>query len=591
MFIRDKRMKHSLSNKMTICFSALFIVAVMFLIVFYYQRTINDINKEAILLMKNKLDNQSVMYDVFMQSNDQMSISFRTDYDFMKILTDDSPSASDLDYIETELSNYYASQNNIEDVQFYIPASRTIVTWGITKGRTYSRVNVEMEENAFLTYGKLAMQSPKKRFVFADWTENGDVRQSFYYCRVLFDIPDEIVGVLLIHFDRDFYQKIIKDGMTSETLFSGVFDSNNQPILISSNEYYDDNFSMITDVLDDEINEDGYVTYFDKQSIIMVKSALGTKHILVFSKLELQRENIVVAYQSGLLLMIIVCFFIVLIRSISNGITRPIIQLAEQMKNIDVDNPAVRIDGSHDDEIGYLTRQFVGMLGKIDTLIDEKYVSAINENNARMKALQAQINPHFLYNSLQVISTQAMLSENWTIVEMVDALSNTYRYSVKVGDAVTVMQEKNNLENFLSINKHRYEEQLNYSVDIDRAIEGFIVPKFALQILAENAIKHGMNENVLNLKLEVKKIGEKIAFRAVDNGNGFDQRKKEKLLSQIRENQMEQSETHGLGLRNLYERFGNMYGLENVNICLSSSGGETIVEYLISIKKEVSIND
>ncbi len=584
MLRQEQKYKHCLSNKMTIYFSAMLILVAVFFIVFYYRRTIENINHEAVISMENRLENQSEMFNVFLESFDQLSLNFRADEKFMNILNSSNCDTDDLLYLQKQLRNFFAVQKNIKDVQLYIPNLELVIGLNLHTGKSYTESDMKLEDSSFYDYYETSMQSKKYRAVFADYSEEGKVKQSFYYTRVLLNVQDQSpLGILLIHFNQKFHQSLITDNLGNDTEFSGVFDQFNSLILTNSNTYYEDKHAFLSELLEKDPDENGYVVYSDHQNFALVKSEGGMKYMLISSKQELQKENTETVCQSIGLLILIVIIFIIVIRGISNSITKPIVQLADQMKMIDIDNPTVNLERKQDDEILYLTNQFKGMLQKMDALIEEKYISTINENNARMKALQAQINPHFLYNSLQVISTQAMLSDNWKIVEMVDALSNTYRYSVKVGDIVTIMQEKGNLENYLSINKYRYEEQLVYTIAIAENVEEFVVPKFTFQILAENAIKHGMGEHTLYLRLEAKKEAEKIILRAVDNGKGFHEEKRRKLIESIKRNHFEYSESHGLGLKNLYDRFSSMYGSENIDIKLVTKKQQTIVEYVVTL--------
>ena len=588
MAFHKKKFQSHLSSRMTVYFSVMIILASVFLILFFSSRMIQNINKEAMDSMSSRLDNQSKMFQMFVTSYDQSSLNFRADDKFMNILLEDEPTYEELSYIEEELKYYLFMQKNIMYAKFYMPVSRTLMKISSQYILDGLEKDAELEDLMDAEYHEAGMNSGKYRYVFGDAEKEDTAIKNFSYSRIYIKIQDQSpLGILVIYFNQNFYEDVLEDNMDQDTLFSAIFDHENWPILMNSREYYDADREKIEELLNAETDENGYAMASEQGAIYMVKQLDGSKHISVISKVMVQKEIRITTLQSIAFLLLVICLFSLLIKILSDQITRPIIQLAEQMKEVNLDEQKPKLKVDREDEIGYLTVQFDQMLKNMNRLVQEKYVSKLNENEARMKALQAQINPHFLYNTLQVISTQAMISGNWKIVEMVDALSNTYRYSVKMGDIVTVSQEKVNLENYLSISKSRYEEQFEYQICIEERTCDFVIPKFTLQILAENAIKHGMGSGVLKLTIGVREEEQKIRIYAWDNGKGFKEEKREKLYLAIRQHQNDGSNCHGLGLKNLYDRFVNMYGEENVEIFCDTIHGETKVELEI-VKNQVS---
>lgn len=582
---KEKRYKSSLCNQMTVGFSAMAVVVVVFLIVIFYRTSITNINNQALASMESKIENQSNLFELFVENFDQISLTFRKDDEFMNILLEENPDSNDLIYIQSQLLNVFLIQKYVDKVELYIPNAGALVEVR-SSGRSYIKTNLAADEiETRLDYGE-TFESSKYRYVYGGYSAEGEVEKTFNYCRGYIKIQDQSpLGFLTIYFNEKFYESIIEDNIDDYTRFAGIFDGNNQPILINDNAYYDQENEQIMRLLSGD--SQGYLVESDRAQISMASQREEWKYLLITSKDKLQGEIRVATMQSMALLIGVITVFIMFIRVVSKRMMKPVILLADQMTKVSTDNQRIKLEVKRDDEIGYLTERFNSMLEKIDTLIAEKYVSKINENNARMKALQAQINPHFLYNSLQMISTQAMLGGSWKIVDMVDALSSTYRYSIKMGDIVSVAQERVNLENYMKINECRYGEQLRYQEEISEEVSGFIVPKFTLQILAENAIKHGMGNEPLDVTICVQKEGNQVRIYSRDSGKGFAAEKKERLLENIRKGANEVSEAHGLGLKNLYDRFSSMYGAEHVNIIMETTERqdhtkETRVEITIS---------
>lgn len=584
---KEKSKRQYLRDRMTIYFSSVFFIASVVLILFYFQRTVQNVNNEAVVSMQNKVNGQCAMYDTFIENMDQSTLNMRADKKLMSIMSDSSVDSDEVEYLESQLKNFWVAQKNVSNIQLCIPNLNILITLNVQKMTVKTEKNIDVENSSFMEYYKEALKVKNFSYIFADNPEVKGKKADLHYARVLVDVSDKSpLGILVVQFNQNVYQKMIENWLNDEMEFCGIFGKENQPLLNNDNSYFMENQEPIESFLNSRTNADGFAVIEENGNLIAVKNTGNTKYLEILSKAGLQDETRKTAVQSVFLLVVITMIFIFMIRIVSNNITRPIMELAEQMKKVDLDNTMITVQNNKVDEIGYLNLQFEKMMKKINVLVEEKYVSKINENNARLKALQAQINPHFLYNSLQVISTQAVINDNWKIVEMVDALASFYRYAAKVGDDVTVLQEIDNLENYLRINKYRYEEQLEYEIDIDEKLNNIVIPKFTFQILAENAIKHGMDDNVLNLRIEVKKDKDTLLFRSVDNGKPFDSKKREQLYECMEKNQLEVQESHGLGLKNLCGRFFCMYGSQNVKIDIETVGQCTMVEFKVTVGDE-----
>lgn len=593
---KRKNNRQYLRNRMTIYFSSVFFIASVILILFYFQRTVQNVNKETVIYVQNNISGQNEMYGSFIEYMDQLTLNMRADKKLMGILADYTADTTDMEYLENQLKNFWVTQKNISTIQLCVPNLDILFTLNVQKTSVTREQEIGYKNSEFLGYYEEALKSKNYSYIFTKNQEIQGKKSDLFYARVLLDVSDKSpLGILVVQFNQNIYQKMIGNWMNEETVFCGIFGKENEPLLNNDNSYFMENQEEIVSILNMQTGSNGFSVIEKNGILTAMKNSDGIKYLEIISKAGAQDETRKTVAQSLVLLIGITLVFIYLIWIVSKNITRPIMELAEQMKRVDLDNAMITIQNDKLDEIGYLNLQFEKMIQKINALVEEKYVSKINENNARLKALQAQINPHFLYNTLQVISTQAVINDNWKIVEMVESLANFYRYAAKVGDEVTVGQEIDNLENYLRINKYRYEEQLEYVIDIDDGTRDMVIPKFTFQILAENAIKHGMDDNVLNLKLQVKKVGDEIIFRSSDDGRAFDENKKRLLFECLEKNQLDVHESHGLGLRNLCGRFFGMYGMKNVKVAVETVGHDTIVEFkvkpdYVSKKKEVCGN-
>ena len=213
-------------------------------------------------------------------------------------------------------------------------------------------------------------------------------------------------------------------------------------------------------------------------------------------------------------------------------------------------------------EVQALSESFGHMVVKIQQLMDTVRREEINLRKTELKALQAQINPHFLYNTLDSISWMCEQGRNAEAVQMVNALARLFRISISKGhELIPIRSELRHAESYLKIQQHRYKNQFSYRFDVDEGCLDFLCNKITLQPIIENAIYHGINglvdegEIVITLRAE----GTDVVFTVADNGVGMDQAQIEAILRK------ERSDHTGIGIKNVNDRlkiyFGEGYGI------------------------------
>lgn len=262
---------------------------------------------------------------------------------------------------------------------------------------------------------------------------------------------------------------------------------------------------------------------------------------------------------------------IVLCHVLVDRLTVHITSLIEKMQQFSHNNdavPAAAYDyAERKDELGMLHRQFDDMASEIIALIQNDYINQILVKDAQLKALEAQIDPHFLYNVLQNISWDAKASGNKKIMEMVDMLGKMLRITLSRGDeSFTVGKEIEFVKSYMIIQQYRFEGQLKFLLDIPDEILEVGIPKLTIQPLVENAIRYAMEESDEVCRIEV--TGEifdgEIWISVKNSGSEFPEDLLEKLeLRQIEPNGF------GIGLLNIQRRLqlfgGNGYHLELFN--------------------------
>lgn len=211
------------------------------------------------------------------------------------------------------------------------------------------------------------------------------------------------------------------------------------------------------------------------------------------------------------------------------------------------------------DEIGQIGDAFNVLNVKIQRLIRENYEKKIKLQSEELNLMQEQINPHFLYNALSVISAMALRERGMQTVKSVKYLADFYRISLNKGKQILSIQEEMELlKNYMKIQKLRFGSSIQVEYDIKKELLTLKTIKLLLQPLVENSIHHGRksDEEVLMIRVRVQLDGERVCFSVEDNGVGIKQDKLEKLRSQLEKFE------EGYGLKNVHNRVRLTYGEE-----------------------------
>lgn len=278
------------------------------------------------------------------------------------------------------------------------------------------------------------------------------------------------------------------------------------------------------------------------------------------------RDTITEPLQVILRSIIIVVFaclvsVIVLSKVFSGIITRPIKMLSEKMHQVERGNYEITLNYNASDEIGYLIKTFQSMVTKIDLLINENLLSKIRTQELEIRALQSHISPHFLYNSLSLINSRAILNGQQEIAKMAQLLSSFYRTALNKGrNLITVRDEFENVRSYINIHLLMHPGAFDVVYKIDEDMLPITMINFLLQPLVENAIMHGIERrdtDILgHLEIQGQKSGDTLVFQITDNGPGIP----EDMLSRILD-----KDTNGYGIKNVHNRiqliYGTSYGL------------------------------
>lgn len=279
-----------------------------------------------------------------------------------------------------------------------------------------------------------------------------------------------------------------------------------------------------------------------------------------------------------LIVSIVLLIGVLLISSvIAKEITKPIRQLRDSMSMVEEGEfEKANVSITTQNEIGSLANSFNVMTERIHTLMEQNIYEQTQKRKNEMKALQAQINPHFLYNTLDSIIWMSEAGRNEEVVLMTSALARLLRQSISNDrEQVTISEEVDYVKSYLTIQKMRYKDKLEYSIDVSPEISKVKIIKFALQPLVENAIYHGLKykETKGNLILKGYKEGEKACIIIEDDGAGIPP----EIKAHIFEEQKREKGRKGVGAPNVQKRIQLYYGPEYGLTYKDREGGGTVV--------------
>lgn len=300
------------------------------------------------------------------------------------------------------------------------------------------------------------------------------------------------------------------------------------------------------------------------------------------------RETVLTNILIGLISLVIVVFATMVV---SFKFTAPIRVLIANMKQVEKGEFQADFDSLGTDEFGMLGRHFKLMLATINDLIQRKYKLEVENKSSQLRALQSQVNPHFLYNALQSIGTLALKHKAVPVYSLLTSLSKIMRYSMNMkDDIVPFIAEVQHVKSYLTLQKQRFDERFEFELKIQKEVEDILVPKMILQPLVENCFKHGFDQqegkSVIQIEAYLQQ-NDSVYLTVKDNGKGATSEElraiQKELFEGIREDGMRRE---AIGLKNIYDRL-QIYYSNQVEMSVNSNegGGFTVT---IVMPKEMS---
>ncbi len=305
-----------------------------------------------------------------------------------------------------------------------------------------------------------------------------------------------------------------------------------------------------------------HITYGDYEIISRQLDKNSSIVCKVVPRYRLQTQFLDIVYMPCMLLLGMLIGLMPLLLIISNIVTNPLHKLTLAINEVSNGDLEQQVEVTTHDEVGEVAECFNRMVLALKELIDENYVITLQEKESELAALQAQINPHFLYNTLDSLYWQATNEGNDEIAESILALSRLFRLVLSQGSReVTVEQETELIYRYLQIQKMRFTKRLNYTIQVDDDIKQAKMPKLILQPFVENAIVHGF-ENVstpCDVIVTGRREGDQICFEIADTGIGMSKEQVDEIWQEEPENYRKQR-IGRYAIKNIRERLQRRYG-------------------------------
>lgn len=554
----------SIIPKLALTFSFSIIVCVSAIASFYYFTVTNEMKGQSLELVgntvsqtKTAIQNQinvfSNIFDMLYMDGKLHKVLFNEYYDeledvkaadsileFLKPISDtiDIPTQIKLyvknETIKTPYNNQIFALADIEDAFWYQKMSKFI-------DKIQIWINYDDQtagESAQAGYATIAMSR--------------NIRHS-----QVAQLEASFLGVLRIDFDKDLFFRNVLDYSGNARNWIEIIDTDHRTLFKNSGE------------VDGSIYLDG-TEGVSGNKLVDIK---GKKYMAVYETIEPTQWKLVnyisfdeyskkINHLNAVSMLIVLCvlvFFIGVAWFIAIEFTKNIRKLSGVMKVVESENLDVHIEETGSlDEVGRLTHGFNKMIARLKRLINEVYKNKLLEKEYELKALQAQMNPHFLYNFLSSISWLGLKYRAQVVADMSNALVKFYKNTLCGGKTIiTVEQELEQIKSYLELQNMRYKNKLFVSYTVDQEVLKEETIKFILQPFVENSLVHGMHgtKKSINVRITVEKDGNDLVWKVIDDGVGIGNIGQDQLPKEA--NLVKGS---GYGVVNVDQRIKTLYG-------------------------------
>lgn len=541
-------------------FMLLIVTATVFMLTYRNFTSIRDLTiSNQFSLSSSLLRLESENLDHYIADLAYFCIQPYYDSTFTRIINQKTPvSATQLDYVKQQMFYYYYTRNDIQEYELYL------INQDISIGRTKSQEHITIQETPNFDTRQASLLCSENQMNHAI-TSCSDSGVFFTYYHSLFQAKGRVQqAVVRLQIDTSYLKQILKNHTgNSNTLVilneSGQFIFSSNPSLFSAkhhiSEIQNTENTLKSGAKTVRIQGNDYLVIKEVSS----KSGIQLINFIPLSSIDsalgtISSQMFIHGFLIWFIILLVIYLFVYLL-------TLPLKLLSARMQQAGSGDFHTFPEMHGSSEIAELSSSFNSMLSHIEQLIQQNYLAQISEKNARLTALEAQLNPHFLYNTLQAISTEALINDQPKIHQMITSLASNLRYTIKAGDLVPLSAELQYLSDYVFLQQTRLDDALHFNIETNPELENYLLPKISLQALVENSIIHGINSGKerIQITVSIKKLSDdRLRISVLDNGCGISLKQQEKLRNDFHMAMTAQN-PGGIGLANLYVRLHLLY--------------------------------
>ena len=510
-------------------------------------------------LSQELLDLESENLDRYISELANFCIQPYYDNTFTRIINQKKPlSSAQIDYMKQQMYYYYYTRNDIQAYEIYL------INQGLSIGRTENQEHIRVQSSPQFDT-QTAASNCNKDPMFQSITYCDKDNAFFTYCHSLFQIKGQTQQALVhLQVNTSYLKQMLQNHQKAGSDFI-MLNADNEFIYSSNTALFGANDSIDEFFTTQRTLKNSAVTVeINGKDYLMVSAKSQKNNIQLINLIPLSIIDAELKGATSSLLINGICIWLItifLVYLFTYLLTKPLKTLSERMQYAGSGDFHTFPEMHGSSEIAELSHSFNSMLRHIEQLIQQNYIAKLSEKNARLTALEAQLNPHFLYNTLQAISTEALINDQFTIHRMITSLASNLRYTIKGGDLVPLKSEVQYLSDYIYLLKMRMNDALVFNIDTEPELDDYMIPKISLQALVENSIIHGKSTNKESIEIKVtltRLPNDRLQISVYDNGCGISQEQQNKLYQDF-ESALTAKNPGGIGLANLYVRLHLLY--------------------------------
>ncbi|MDU5142389.1 MAG: sensor histidine kinase [Paenibacillus dendritiformis] len=376
-------------------------------------------------------------------------------------------------------------------------------------------------------------------------------------------------GDITIDFNADGISRQIGEQMPGEQWL--VLDSNGQTVYHAETSPLWVTSPMYSELMSMPRNKSEPVDLNGQKSYVMVSETNKLGLVVVNTIPEEAITDRLSGIRNTISIITVLCIITVLAATCFSvlHLSRRTQTVIQGMKKVREGYLNTKLPVDREDELGLIALSFNQMCEDLQQYINKVYKSELKQKNAELIALQSQIKPHFLYNTLEVIRMRAISQGANDVGDMIYNLASMFRHMVKDKTTITLNEEIENCRRYLELTRIRYRDKLQYSISMDERLGGYNIMKLSVQPIIENYLVHGLGLDRMDnhIAIEVETEEGDLVIRVADNGKGIEPARLQQIQKELRQSSIQE---HGsLGLKNVHDRLRILYG-DHYGIALES---------------------